>query len=53
MPAGGPHEPAGDGRPRWMAAAGAYAPRAQNPAYSPTRPSYPARPARERRPVAA
>ena len=38
----GPLEPAGDGRPRWMAAgrgSAARRPRPQNPAYSPTRPS--------------
>src|SRR5262245_1149967 len=37
MPAGRPHEPAGDGRPRWMAAAGVTTP-VQDPAYRPTRP---------------
>jgi hypothetical protein len=38
-PAGRPHEPVGNGRPRWMAATGDESRRPQNPAYRPTRPS--------------
>ena len=39
-PAGRPLEPAGDGRPRWMAAASRTR-EVQDPAYRSTRPSHP------------
>jgi hypothetical protein len=38
MPAGGPLEPVGDGRPRWMVATRYEKHRAQDPAYRSTRP---------------
>ena len=38
MPAGGPLEPAGDGRPRWMVATRCDEHREQDPAYRSTRP---------------